>query len=142
MHLARIAAIAGDRGEAAAYWRKTPMLAQELGSPAATTLSLAGIAGLLSARQRFAPAVRLLAAGDGLRPAAEQSPLFGPQFQAAYGPALSATRAALSPETFARAWAGEQALSLDRAADLALAELTIPPPCGRPIRHCRRVSAG
>ncbi len=126
--LARIAATAGDRDEAAAHWRRTLVLAQELGSSSATTLCLAGSAGLLSAQQRFAPAVRLLAASNQRRLAVEQNPLLGPQFQAAFTPALRATQAAVSPEAFAQAWAAGLALSLDQAADLALAELASTPP--------------
>jgi tetratricopeptide (TPR) repeat protein len=125
--LARTATTSGDRDAAAAHWRKALELGQELGSAAITAVCLAGMAGLLSTAQRFEPAVRLLAATDLLRHAAEQNPLFGPQFQAAFTPALSPTKAALSAETFAQAWAAGQALTLDQATDLALAELASAP---------------
>ena len=101
---------------------------QELGSTAFMVFCLTGIAELLTARQRFEPAVRLLAASAHLRQAFEQNPLLGPQFQAAFTPALTATQAAFSPAAFAQAWAAGQALSLDQATDLGLAELASTPP--------------
>ncbi|MHB8574344.1 MAG: ATP-binding protein [Dehalococcoidia bacterium] len=129
--LAQLAISAGDQDEAVAHWRKALLQAQEMGSAAAAAPCLAGIAGLLSAQRRYDLAVRLLAASDRLRQAAEQHPLHGPQFQVAFTSALAATRAGLSPEAFAQAWAVGQALSLDQVTDLALAELaSCSPPTG------------
>jgi len=133
--LARIAATAGDQEEAALHWRKGLAIAQELGNATFAVLCLTGIAERLSIQQRYGQAVRLLAASDGLRQAVEQIPLHGPQFQAAYAQALSRAQAALSPEAFARAWVAGQALSLDQATDLALAELALmsPDPSRSPV---------
>ncbi len=115
--LAQLAATAGDLDEAAAHWRRA------LGSSALTVLCLTGIAGLLKLQQRFEPALQLLAVSDQLRQAVEQNPLLAPQFRAIFTPTLSAMQAALDPDTFAQAWAAGQAMSLDQATDLALAEL-------------------
>jgi predicted ATPase/DNA-binding XRE family transcriptional regulator len=121
--LAQVAATADDQDEAAAQWRRALLAAQESGSATYTVHCLTAIAGLLSTQQRPEQAVRLLAASDGLRQALEQNRYFGSQFQTIFGQALAATEAALSAVAFAQAWAAGQALSLDQATDLALAEL-------------------
>ncbi|MHB8574348.1 MAG: ATP-binding protein, partial [Dehalococcoidia bacterium] len=125
--LAQIAATVGDQDEAAARWRTVLVLAQKLGSATATAPCLAGIAGLLSVQRRSGQAVRLLAVSDQLRQAVERHPFFGPRFQAAFTQAQAATRAAMTPAAFAREWAEGQALTLDQATDLALAELAWTP---------------
>lgn len=130
--LAQIAFSAGDQTEAATHWRTGLLLAQEVGSALAATPSLAGTAGLLSVQQRAGQAAQLLAATEALREAVEQNPLYDPHFQAAFTPALTATQAALNLEAFAQAWAAGQALSVDQATDLALAELASTPPSTNP----------
>jgi hypothetical protein len=101
--------------------------AQELGSTAMMALCLVGIARVLNTQRRVEPATTLVSTSDRLRQVAERHPLYGAQFQTAYAQALVATRAALTPEEFAQAWAAGQALSLDDACDLALAELASMP---------------
>jgi tetratricopeptide (TPR) repeat protein len=121
--LARNATAVGDPHEATKHWRKALDLAQELGSASATAPCLAGIAVLLCAQRYPRQAARLLAASELLRDTPGQISIYGPQFQAAFAQAMSATRTALSVEAFDQAWAEGQVLSLEQASDLALATL-------------------
>jgi predicted ATPase len=131
VRLAWWAGAAGEWGEAAAHRRRALEYARELGSDAFTVGCLAGAAGLLTARQRPAWAVRLLAASERRREALEQHPFYGPMFGTVFADALAATHAALSDEAFAQAWVEGEALSLEQATDLAragLSEVALSPP--------------
>ena len=77
----------------------------------------------MTAEQRLEPAVQLLAAASERLQEAAQSPFYGPRFQAVYRESQAATEAALDTEAYKRTWASGLALSLDQAADLALAQL-------------------
>ncbi len=70
------------------------------------------------------PAIaQVLGVGEGSWGEEEQFELFRRPYHQAYEPALAATRAALSSEAFAAAWAEGAVLSLDRATALALQAL-------------------
>jgi predicted ATPase len=129
MRLAEFAATAGDEDEAAAHWRRVLVWRQEQGVAWRTAHCLAGIAALLAVQQRCEPAVQLLAASDRLHQPALVNVYNESQFQRGFAQALAARQPALSDEAFARVWAAGQALSLDQATDLALAELaSLSPP--------------
>jgi hypothetical protein len=86
-------------------------------------ICLAGIAGTLTAYGQCTDAAKLLGTVAGVWRDEEQPGVNVRPYHLAYEPALAATRAALSPEAFAQAWAEGQALSLNEAVALALAAL-------------------
>jgi predicted ATPase/DNA-binding XRE family transcriptional regulator len=134
VRLAVLAATAGDQDEATVHWHRALVSAQEQGLARLTASPLAGIAGLLAAQQRFEPAVQLLAASDRLWQVSLQNVYNTSLFQMAFTQARAATEGGLSPAAFAQAWAAGEALSLDQATDLALAELASLPPPTHPLQ--------
>jgi predicted ATPase/class 3 adenylate cyclase len=121
-----LAAAEGDTDEAAAQWRQALVVGREVGSTVVQVVCLAGIADVLIRRDQPAVAGHVLGAIAALWPAAEPY-IAQYTFERLYEQALAATQAAVKPEAFAQAWAAGQALSLDQAADLALAELATTP---------------
>ncbi|MHB8576700.1 MAG: ATP-binding protein [Dehalococcoidia bacterium] len=120
IQLAQLASTDGARGEAAAEWRNALEYARDFGSTAFPPICHAGIAGLLVACGRAEDAARLLArsARDWHGPTSYEHPSY--PFRETYEPALARTRAALTVEAFARAWAEGEAWSLDQATEFAL----------------------
>lgn len=121
--LGLLASSEGDFERAVVELQAGLRAATEIGSMPFTTTGLAGLAGVLTARSGPAAAARLLAACESTWRDAEQYGFWRSYFDAAFEAALTRTQTALSSEEFAQAWAEGQALSLDQAADLALAEL-------------------
>jgi tetratricopeptide (TPR) repeat protein len=122
-YLALLAGEAGNRVQAIAAWRTALVQIRELSNRFATAFSLTGIALLLAADGQGEGAARLLGAVAAGPHLALSVDYFRRQLATAAAWAEAATRSALSEEAFAAAWAEGEALSLEQAADLALAAL-------------------
>ncbi|MHB8574250.1 MAG: hypothetical protein ACYDCQ_02865, partial [Dehalococcoidia bacterium] len=133
MSLIALASCEAASGEAAALgtWQTALAVSADLGNRIEMVTAVLGIAEQFAVRAHAAAAVRLLGAVE-----AEVGEVYPTHFQrrvqAARAQALALVRAALGAEAFAQAWAEGQALSLDQATDLALAELASTPPRTNP----------
>ncbi|MHB8575560.1 MAG: ATP-binding protein [Dehalococcoidia bacterium] len=122
LSLALLASCEAADGEAGALrtWQASLAVSVDLGTRAGMVTAVLGIAALLAARGEAAAAARLLGAVE-----AGVEEVYASQLrfwaQPAREQALPLARAALSAEAFAQAWVEGQALTLDEAADLALA---------------------
>jgi tetratricopeptide (TPR) repeat protein len=124
MSLIALASCEAASGEASALgtWQTALAVSADLGNRIEIVTAVLGIAEQFAVRAHVAAAARLLGAVE--EDIGEVYPTqFQRRVQAAREQALALVRAALSPEAFAQAWAAGQALSLDEATDLALAEL-------------------
>ncbi|MHB8575590.1 MAG: hypothetical protein ACYDCQ_09690 [Dehalococcoidia bacterium] len=125
--LGLLASSEGHYEQAAAEFLVGLRAATDSGNTPFATTALAGLAGVLTARGRAEAAARVLVACDSAWRDGEQYAFWRSYFDTAFQAALAATRAALSPEAFAQAWAAGQALSLEQATALALAALPADP---------------
>jgi len=121
MLLGHLAREQQDYPLARARYRESLGLYRTLNNPTYLAWCLEGIAALLSAEQRFEPAIRLCAAATTLR-LKEQSPM-PPVEQEHFDQIVKAVRAALGEATFAEAWASGVALSQDEAITYALSSI-------------------
>ena len=110
----------GDLADARGRFIESLSLSRDLGSPRGIALALEGLAVVAVAEERVERAVRLAGAADALRTATgTHSP---PSWQAELARRLGPARQTLGRDRWMTTWLSGQALTLERAITLALAE--------------------
>jgi hypothetical protein len=123
IYVALLESTHGDAVQAARAWRLALQLAQDMGNTSWPVMSLAAIAGLVTAHGQAELGARLLGAVDRRWSGLGEYAYLSQLVRDVHARSGAATRAALSPEAFAQAWSEGEALSLDQATALALAVL-------------------
>jgi hypothetical protein len=119
-NLGNVARAQGDQGRAAARYRESLTLFQELGGQEGMAGCLEGLAGIGWEQEDAPRAARLFGAAEAVRDRLDV-PL-PPSQHAAHDRSVRTLRAQLGEEAFAAAWAAGRALSLEAAIAEALAE--------------------
>jgi predicted ATPase len=118
--LGRIAQHQGDYARAVALHKESLDLYRETGNLPGLAYCLDGLAGVATARGEPERAARLLGAEEALRET-HALPVY-PAIRVDHERNVAATRAALSAEAFAAAWAEGRAMALEQAIEDALRE--------------------
>jgi predicted ATPase/DNA-binding NarL/FixJ family response regulator len=125
--LGDVARLQGDHQQAVARLQSSLSLYRELDSKPEIPFPLEALALMAADQGHFVRAAHLLAAASAVRASIHAH--LPPSYEADYAPTLKQARAALGDEAFAAAWAEGQALTLDQALAMAIAE----PPSALPL---------
>jgi len=109
----------GDYRQAAAYHRDGLTVSRDVGAKWLIEECLRGVARAEAAQGHYRKAARVLGASEVLRDALGWQ--IAPRDQADHDECAAAARAALEESAYAAAWAEGRAMTLDQAADYALA---------------------
>lgn len=111
----------GESNQASEVYAECLLLSREMGDKARCALVLRHLGGVAQSLRQYERAVRLFAAATAAWDAARAARFTTLDKPAGQEDEIAALRALVGEETFARHWAGAQAMTLDEAIEFALA---------------------